>query len=88
MLFRSVRREPAEPYVDREGVLRAPGDVYIEDRDEWDEHRVAYGYPADIVIHLDALAVDLEGRVRAGEAPFDAATAQHWLDRFDDLGPF
>lgn len=83
-----VRREPEHAYVDREGVERQPGDVYIEDRDEWDLHRVRYGYPADIVTHLDALAVDLEARVRASEAPFDQATAEHWLGVLDafDLG--
>ena len=76
-----VRREPDAPYLDREGVLRGPGDVYIEDRDEWDEHRVAYGYPLDVVDRLETLAVDLETRVRAGEAPFDDATAGAWLSR-------
>lgn len=76
-----VRREPDEPYIDREGVLRHPGDVYIEDRDEWDLHRMEYGYPAEIVSHLEQLALDLEQQVSAGAAPFDEATAQHWLDR-------
>ncbi len=47
--------------------------IYIDDRDEWDEHRVAYGYPLDIVEHLEALALDLERRVTAREAPFDDA---------------
>lgn len=85
-----VRREPAAPYVDRDGVLRSPGDVYIEDRDEWDEHRVAYGYPADLVEKLEALAVDLEQRVAASEVPFDDPTAREWLERlavFADTPP-
>jgi len=82
-----VRREPAASYVDREGVLRSPGDVYIEDRDEWDEHRVAYGYPLDLVDRLEGLAVDLETRVRAAQAPFDDATAAQWLARLAALPP-
>ncbi|MEZ3159263.1 DUF402 domain-containing protein [Microbacterium sp. BWT-B31] len=53
--------------------------IFIDDRDEWDEHRVQYGYPLDIVQHLEGLAADLERRVRAEEAPFDPATAAHWL---------
>ncbi|MFE7846288.1 DUF402 domain-containing protein [Microbacterium sp. NPDC057407] len=66
--------------VDRLGV-----GVYIDDRDEWDEHRVAFGYPADVVDRLEAVAVDLERRVIAGEAPFDDATPGEWLDRLAAL---
>lgn len=80
-----VRRDPPAAYVDREGVHRQPGDVYIEDRDEWDEHRARYGYPAHIVSRLESVAQDLEKRVRAGEAPFDEATAARWLARLDAL---
>jgi protein associated with RNAse G/E len=53
--------------------------VWIDDRDEWDEHRVAYGYPSDVVARLEQLAVALEQRVVAEEAPFDDATAARWL---------
>ena len=59
--------------------------VFIDDRDEWDEHRVAYGYPIDVVDRLEALAVDLERRVTARHAPFDDATADAWLSRLDAL---
>ena len=61
------------------------GGIYIDDRDEWDEHRVAYGYPLDLVERLEALAVDLERRVKAREAPFDEATAEVWLERLHAL---
>lgn len=80
-----VRREPEAPYVDREGVLRQPGDVYIEDRDEWDERRVAYGYPLDLVARLEELALDLERRVAASAAPFDDETGERWLARLAAL---
>ncbi len=79
-----VRRDTAAPY-EREGVLRRPGEVYVEDRDEWDEHRVQFGYPLDIVTRLEDVAVELERRVRAEETPFDEATAQRWFTRFDEL---
>ncbi len=59
--------------------------LYIDDRDEWDEHRVHYGYPAPIVTRLEDLAVDLERRVGAFEAPFDDATAARWLARLAAL---
>ncbi|MCR2783737.1 MULTISPECIES: DUF402 domain-containing protein [unclassified Microbacterium] len=73
--------EPGGIDMDLDVVQRVGADVYIEDRDEWDEHRVAYGYPLDIVDRLERVAVDLETRVRNREAPFDETTAQHWLDR-------
>lgn len=59
--------------------------VWVDDRDEWDEHRVAYGYPLDIVRHLEAVTIDLERRVTASEPPFDDATADAWLARLAAL---
>jgi hypothetical protein len=59
--------------------------LFIDDRDEWDEHRVAYGYPLDIVAKLEALAVDLERRVAGAEPPFDDATPETWLARLAGL---
>ena len=56
-------------------------------RDEWDEHRVAYDYPPHLVERLESVAVELEGRVRSAEAPFDDATAAHWLARLAALPP-
>lgn len=53
--------------------------IWIDDRDEWDDHRVRYGYPADIVARLERVAVDLEREVTAETAPFDGATAARWL---------
>ncbi|MGN8553847.1 UNVERIFIED_CONTAM: hypothetical protein OHV15_14800 [Microbacterium sp. SLM126] len=66
--------------VDREGT-----GVYIDDQDEWEEHRVAYGYPLEVVDRLEALALDLERRVIAHEAPFDDATPDAWLARLAAL---
>lgn len=80
--------EPTGIDMDLDVVDREDLGVYIDDRDEWDEHRVAYGYPLDVVERLEALAVDLERRVIAREAPFDHATPGEWLARLAalDLG--
>jgi protein associated with RNAse G/E len=59
--------------------------IWIDDRDEWEEHRVAYGYPLDIVAELERLAVDLEKRVTEHGAPFDADTPAQWLARLRAL---
>lgn len=53
--------------------------VWIDDRDEWDEHRVRYSYPVEVVERLEQVATDLEPAVAAHRAPFDEATARHWL---------
>ncbi|MFT4051898.1 MAG: DUF402 domain-containing protein [Microbacterium sp.] len=53
--------------------------IYIDDRDEWDEHRVRYGYPPGIVTRLEQVALDLERHVTEEQAPYDGPTAEHWL---------
>lgn len=69
-------------------VVRVEGErgTWVDDRDEWAEHREQYGYPADIVTRLEALALDLEARVRDRVPPFDDATPDAWLDRLEALG--
>jgi len=59
--------------------------LWIDDRDEWDEHRAHYGYPAEVQRHLVALAADLERRVGAGVPPFDDAVPDAWLARLAAL---
>jgi protein associated with RNAse G/E len=81
-------REPRGIDMDLDVVRATDGrGLFIDDRDEWDEHRVAYGYPLDLVTRLEQLAVDLERRVGAAEAPFDDATADSWLARLAGLEP-
>lgn len=60
--------------------------TYIDDRDEWAAHSIRFGYPADVMTHLEARALELEHRVRAQAAPFDDATVDPWLDRLIALG--
>lgn len=59
--------------------------TWIDDRDEWEQHSVQYGYPVDVMRHLEALALDLEMHVRAQVAPFDDAVPDLWLDRLEAL---
>lgn len=69
-------------------VVRVAGErgTWVDDRDEWAEHSIRYGYPADIMTHLEALTLELEDKVRAQVPPFDDATADAWLDRLEALG--
>ena len=61
--------------------------IFIDDEDEWAEHRVQYGYPVGVQAALEQKAAELKRRVEASEPPFDDATAQHWLDRLTALAP-
>jgi len=69
-------------------VIRVEGErgTWVDDRDEWAEHSARYGYPAEVMTQLEALALDLEIRVRDRVAPFDDAVPDAWLDRLEALG--
>lgn len=69
-------RDPAE----------GPSGTWVDDRDEWAEHSIRFGYPADVVAHLESLTDDLEERVRARVAPFDDAVGDGWLDALARFG--
>lgn len=79
--------EPSGIDMDLDVVDHAERGIYIDDVDEWEEHRVRYGYPREIVERLEARASDLERRVRAHEAPYDPSTALRWLAVLSDLAP-
>lgn len=74
-----IRIEGERPTAD------GPSGTWVDDRDEWAEHSIRYGYPADVMTHLEALALDLEERVRAHTAPFDDAVPDFWLDKLAAL---
>ena len=55
-----------------------PGDVFVDDEDEFAEHQVLYGYPAEVVATAQASCDALVLAVRAGLPPYDG-THQRWL---------
>ena len=68
----------------REEPVRGPGEVFVDDEDEFAEHQVAYGYPAEVIEAAQASCDRLVAAVRAGEAPYDG-THQRWLDLLAEL---
>jgi len=54
--------------------------VWIDDEDEFDEHRVAMGYPDDVAERARAAAAEVERMVRTRLSPFDGR-AEAWLAR-------
>jgi protein associated with RNAse G/E len=59
---------------------RADGRVEVEDEDEFEEHRVAYGYPSEVVDGALAGAASLRAALTADEEPF-AGHYRTWLAR-------
>jgi hypothetical protein len=65
---------------------RMTGDVELRDEDEFAEHRVAFGYPEELVEQAYAAARWLRGALADGTEPF--ASAYHpWLARVDGHNP-
>jgi uncharacterized protein len=55
------------------------GQVRVEDEDEFAEHRVALGYPDDVVMAASATCARVRAMVDGQTPPFDAATPARWL---------
>ena len=56
-----------------------PGEVFVDDEDEFAEHQVAFGYPAEVIGAAQASCDELVAAVRAGLPPYDG-THVRWLD--------
>jgi protein associated with RNAse G/E len=57
---------------------RRTGEVKVLDEDEFAEHQVRYGYPAEVIERAQAAADWLFAAVSARREPFDTASAR-WL---------
>lgn len=69
--------------LDLDVVCGNSGRVWVDDEDEFADHRVRFGYPDEVVrAALDSCA-RVQGLVSAGQAPYDG-TAHAWLARLDD----
>ncbi len=75
---------PASVFAEAEKTGRVAGEVFVDDEDEFAEHQVAYGYPAEVVERAQASCDAVLADVRAGRAPYDG-TAGRWLDLLAEL---
>lgn len=66
--------------MDLDVVLTADRGVYIDDEDEFAEHRLAMNYPAHLVESLQSAADQLYQAVKAQQAPFDG-TDVDWFTK-------
>ena len=69
---------PAEVHHAAAEAGRVAGEVFVDDKDEFAEHQVAFAYPADVVERAQASCDEVLADVRAGRAPYDG-TARRWL---------
>jgi hypothetical protein len=78
-----VRRADAVHAVDLDlDVVRLrDGTVKVLDEDEFIEHQVRYGYPAEVITQARATTDNLVARITAAVEPF-AAVGAGWLARF------
>lgn len=67
--------------LDLDVIQGVAGRVWIDDEDEFADHRVRYGYPAEVVALATTSCDRVHAAVRAGTGPFDQALGRAWLSR-------
>ncbi|WP_348858795.1 DUF402 domain-containing protein [Nocardioides sp. KR10-350] len=70
--------------LDLDVVRLEDGTVFLDDEDEFEEHRVAYGYPAEVVRMAREFADCVLAGVRVGTAPYDGSS-ERWFRVLDSL---
>jgi uncharacterized protein len=66
--------------------MRADGRVLLLDEDEFAEHQVRYGYPAEVIRRAEQSAAWLLAVVKSGAEPFGTGY-RGWLERLsEDIG--
>jgi len=71
--------------LDLDVVQGLSGRVWIDDEDEFADHRVRFGYPDDVVDGALASCRWVEAAVRSAASPFDGSHLP-WLARVPELG--
>ena len=66
--------------LDLDVVQQTDGSIYIDDEDEFADHRIRFEYPDEWVIRATSTAAEIEERLRRGEEPF-LSVADQWLDQ-------
>jgi hypothetical protein len=67
--------------LDLDVVRGRSGRVWVDDEDEFADHRVRYDYPAEVVALATASLDRVHAAVRSGAGAFDPAVGRGWLTR-------
>nr|WP_255524080.1 DUF402 domain-containing protein [Terrabacter sp. MAHUQ-38] len=68
--------------LDLDVVLTREGDLFVDDEDEFAEHRVQFGYPPEVVALAERWRDLVLAAVAAGDEPF-GSVGHEWLRRAD-----
>jgi uncharacterized protein len=71
--------------LDLDVVLTAEGDVYVDDEDEFADHRVRFGYPPEVVSLAEEASRWVAEAVLHQRAPFDGTSSAPWFERLARL---
>lgn len=79
-VIRMAAEAPSRTLLGPQNVAAGPGEVFIDDEDEFAEHQVAFGYPADVIAAARAAADEVFAAVVAGASPYDEKAHLRWLE--------
>jgi len=65
--------------LDLDVIERPDGTVLVDDEDEFAEHRVAFGYPPEVVERAQRTCDRVRAEVAAHHPPYDLETPARWL---------
>lgn len=70
--------------LDLDVIQRFDGGVFVDDEDEFAEHRVRHAYPDEVVEHATVACDRVRRAVELSQPPFDPDTASRWLSLVDE----
>jgi predicted RNA-binding protein associated with RNAse of E/G family len=75
--------------LDLDVVRGTHGRVWVDDEDEFADHRTRWAYPPDVVALATETCEAVRAAVSGGAPPYDGRAQQPWLDRLRSptLGP-
>ena len=66
--------------LDLDVVKGRSGRVWVDDEDEFADHRVRFGYPDEVVRTAVSSCDRIRRAVESGAPPYDGRTSAHWLE--------
>ena len=71
--------------MDLDVIRTGTGKVFVDDEDEFENHRVSMNYPQDLQDELREQTTELLKHVAANQAPFDKAYRAQWIVKAQNL---